>query len=268
MKLYICHFNIFFCIVIIIEIALRLIPESIGLEVSVKEEKPNFICGFQAYSTSFFDKLLLSIMTIYSIITFLSVFQTDFYKNNLKKIYIVLITIGLVMSLGLTIIYASQGISFKDMVCSIHTRTQLKIVSDSIYTSILFLLNIICLISLILYLNKLRKIYKFHKKEAQVKKSSQFLKRYLLDLLINIVAFTYILLSINKVFARGSYKDIIYIIICLVVELFFTLNKKLYKAFIRTMTCNKYHRESINETYKDQETESPVSEPQDQYRAI
>jgi hypothetical protein len=154
------------------------------------------------------------------------------------------------------------------MVCSIHTRTQLKIVSDSIYTSILFLLNLIWLVSLILYLNKLRKIYKFHKKEAQVKKSSQFLKRYLLDLLINIVAFTYILLSINKVFARGSYKDIIYIIICLVVELFFTLNKKLYKAFIRIMTCNKYHRESINEAYKDQETESPVSEPQDQYRSI
>jgi hypothetical protein len=265
MKLYICYFNIFFCIIIVIEDVLRLIPESIGLDDSVKEDDPNFICRLQAISASFFDKLLLSNMTIYSIITFLGVFYSEFYKNYLKKIYLILILVGVVMSLGLTIAYAREGISYKDMVCSIHTRTELKRISDTIYTSLLFLINLICLVSLIIYLYRLRNMYKFDKKAAQFQKSTNFLKRYLLDLFITIFAFTYILLAVNKVFARGSYKDIIYIIICLAVELFFTLNRTLYEAFIRTLTCNKYYKESVNDSNQDQDQDQEQDLEQDQY---
>ena len=47
---------------------------------------------------------------------------------------------------------------------------------------------------------------------------------------------------INKAFPRGSYKDFIYISICLLVELFFTINESLFKAFIRLVTCGKYYR--------------------------
>ena len=241
LQLYPFYFNVFFCVIIVIENAIRLIPESIGVDPSYEKGEANFFCSLQAISASLFDKLLLSNMTIYSIVNFLCVFLSDFYKNHLKQIYITSILVGFAFSLGLTIAYAREGISYKDMVCSIHTRTNLKIISDSIYTSILFAINLFCLISLIIYLYLLRKSYKKENKKDQYKKSSDFFYRFLFDLLINIGAYIYILLSVNKVFARGTYKDIIYILIGLTVELFFTLNRTLFEAFIRTVTCNKYH---------------------------
>jgi hypothetical protein len=255
MKVYICYFNVFFCVVIVIEDLLRLIPDSIGVGKSQIEDNPNFICSLQAFCSSFFDKLLLSNMTIYSIITFLGVFYSEFYKNHIKAIFIVLISIGLAFSLGLTIAYITEGISFKDIVCSIHTRTNLKIISDNIYTSFLFTINILSLISLILYLNKLKSTYQREGKDVLFRKSSNFLKRYLLDLLINIIAFIYILLTVNKVFARGSYKDILYLIICLAIELFFSLNRTLFEGFVRTVSCGKYYNEPPKTEEQDNEQE-------------
>ena len=53
------------------------------------------------------------------------------------------------------------------------------------------------------------------------------------------MAFIYILLVINKVFPHGSYKDFIYLFICISAELFFTFHGSVYKALMRTITCNK-----------------------------
>ena len=264
LKLYICYFNIFFCSIVIIEDVLRLIPEYFGVDESDEENKANYVCIFQAVTSGFFDKLLLSNMTIYSIITSLGVFFSEFYKNHLKNIFIITISIGFLMSLALTIAYETEGIAYKDIVCSFHTTTSLRRITENIFTSLLFIINLICLVPLNIRLYNLKKQYEFEGKEEQLKKSIHFLRRYLFDLLINIIAFTYILLSVNKVFARGSYKDILYIVICLTVELFFTLNWTLYKAFIRLITCNKYYKESNNESNQDKGQDSE----QGQYRQI
>ena len=132
------------------------------------------------------------------------------------------------------------------------------------------MINLICLVPLNIRLYNLKKQYEFEKKEEQLKKSTHFLTRYLLDLLINIIAFTYIFLSVNKVFARGSYKDILYIVICLSVELFFTLNSTLYKAFVRLITCNKYYKESNNESNQDKDKDKDQDQDleQGEYKQI
>lgn len=251
LKLYLCYFNIFFCIIVVLSTLFRLIPEAISVDPSKKVDSPNFICSFQAFILSLLDKVLISLMTNYSIITYLSFFKSDFYLKNLKKIYLILILIGFAFSLLLTIIYYIEGVSYKDILCYIHTRTNTKKVTDTIYTSILFIINLYCLISLIISLIKLSKKYSIAGNTIQFKKSSHFLYRYSLDLIINFIAFTYTLLVVNKVFPKGSYKDFIYIIICLGVELFFTINENLYKAFVRLVTCSKYYQ--INEENSNSE---------------
>ena len=270
LKLYICYFNLFFCCIVIIDDILRLIPESLGVDESEEKDKANYVCVFQAVTSGFFDKLLLSNMTIYSIITSLGVFFSEFYKNHLKKIFLITISIGFLMSLALTIAYETEGIAYKDIVCSFHTTTTLRRVTENIFTFLLFMINLICLVPLNIRLYNLKKQYEFEKKEEQLKKSTHFLTRYLLDLLINIIAFTYIFLSVNKVFARGSYKDILYIVICLSVELFFTLNSTLYKAFVRLITCNKYYKESNNESNQDKDKDKDQDQDleQGEYKQI
>ena len=249
-KIYACYFNVFFCLIIIIDNLIRLIPDKLGVIPSKDNDNPNIICYIQAFSDSLFDKFLLSLMTIYSIVNYLSVFYSIFYKNHLTQIYIIQIIIGFAFSLGLAIAYITEGVSFKDMVCSIHTRTSLKIISDDIYTFILFAINMFCLVSLIIKLTKLKNKFRDENNVIQQKKSQDFLYRFILDLLINIFAFTYIFLVINKVFPRGTYKDIIYIIICIIVEIFFSFNRLLYQALIRMISCNQCYkydeRQSLN----------------------
>lgn len=250
LKIYPCYFNIFFCFIIIIDNIIRLIPDRLGVIPSKEKDNANIICYIQAFSASLFDKFLLSLITIYSIVNYLSVFYSEFYKNHLKQIYITSIIIGLAFSLSLAIAYITEGVSLKDMVCSVHTRTNLKIISDDIYTFILFAISIFCLVSLIIKLRKLKKKYREQINVIQEKKSSDFLYRFIFDLLINIFTFTYIFLVINKVFPRGTYKDIIYVIICIIVEMFFSFNKLLYQALIRMISCNKCYkydeRQSLN----------------------
>ena len=251
-KLYPCYFNIFYCIIIALYNVVRLIPESLRYKSNDNvNNKPtgNIVCQIQAVVASSLDKLIVSLMTIYSIVNYLSVFKSKFYKKHLKAIYITSILIGLLISLTLSIIYFLKGISYKDILCYIHTKDSFKRISDNIYSSILFLINLFCLISLIVKLNKLRKHYINNGNTLKQKKSTSFLKRFILDLFINIVAFTYLFLIINKFFPSGAYKDYIYLLICLSVEIFFTFNESLSKAFIRTLTCNKYKEDKDSQIY-------------------
>ena len=242
-KLYLSYFNIFFCFIVVFSNLIRLIPEALTVEKGENnEEKGNFLCKLQAFVACLLDKVLISLMTNYSIFNYLSMFKSDFYKAYLKKIYIFLISIGFAISLILSIIFIWEGISIKDIVCSIHTRTTVKRVVDSLFTGSLFIINAYCLGSIIKNLYDLTKKYSTEGNEPHFKRSSHFLYRYTLDLIINIIAFTYTFLVINKAFPRGSYKDFIYISICLLVELFFTINESLFKAFIRLVTCGKYYR--------------------------
>ena len=59
--------------------------------------------------------------------------------------------------------------------------------------------------------------------------------RFIIDLIINIIAFGYFLLLISKILPKSEIKDLIYIILCLVVELFFSINR----ALKRYITCQK-----------------------------
>lgn len=253
-KLYLSYFNIFFCCIIVVSNLIRLIPEALTVTPSEKNEKETFLCKAQAFIACLLDKALISLMTNYSIFNYLSLFKSEFYKNHLKKIYLILISIGFFISLILSIIFIYEGVSIKDIVCSIHTRTTTKKVIDNIFTSSLLIINVFCLGSIIKNLYNLSRKYSSEGNETHFKRSSHFLYRYTLDLIINVIAFTYTLLVINKAFPRGSYKDFIYISICLTVELFFTINESLYKAFIRLVTCGKYYKldnEKENEGEKE-----------------
>ena len=266
-KLYPCYFNIFYCTIISLSNAIRLIPYQFTTQ-EYQNGNPTFICKAQSFLASLFDQLLISLMTIYSIINYLSVFKIYFYKNHLKAIYLSLIFIGFLISLILTIFYFCRGVSGKDILCYIHTRDNFKIISNIIYISILFIITLFCLISLIYKLNNMKKEFQLNGNSRKVKRSLSFLKRFILALIINIIAFTYIILLIIKVFPKGSYKDICYMIVCLIVEIFFTINKHLYRAFMRLITCNKVEKYKdnidLNEEFSEDDKIEEENEDEDE----
>ena len=67
--------------------------------------------------------------------------------------------------------------------------------------------------------------------------------RFCFDIFINIILFVFVILLINKVLPDNIGKDLIYIIICLIIEVFFTVNKEFIKETKRIITCQKINEE-------------------------
>ena len=78
LKLYNSYFNIFFFFFIFLNNLIRLIPDALTVD-TVKGEDDNltadFLCYCQAFMVNLLDKLILSLMTIYSINNYLRVFK-------------------------------------------------------------------------------------------------------------------------------------------------------------------------------------------------
>lgn len=231
------YFNIFFCIIISLDDILRFVPS--GVDGSQKNDGETTWCKIQAISLSILDKYILLLITIYSLINYISQFNVEFYQNHMKAIFISLIIAGILISIIISIIFFLEGISYKSLICYVDTYNNVKKIVDSIYTVILFLINAFCLIRVITHMIKLIKEYRDNGNSQKENSCKSHLTRLIIDLIINLIIFGYILLLINKWIPSGGYKDFVYVLLCLVAELFYTINKQLIKAFINIITCKK-----------------------------
>ena len=269
-KSYPCYFNIFFCLAITIDNLMRLLHLSPNSQ-EAKQSDASSMCWMQAIFLSFFDKIILNSITSYSIIHFLGIHMQLFYEQNLKKIYIILVIISICLSILLTLIFCLNGLSLTSEICYPDTKNDTKKILDTIYTCILLFIDIVC-ISLIIYgVCRLSRNYKESKDAMKMNASRKYICRFIIDLLINIIVFGYIILLINKkvFFIDDDHKymkDIIYISLCLIVELFFTINSELSKELMRLLTCNKVEKFKKKEGPEDERlSETEEIENEDVY---
>lgn len=247
------YFNIFFCVIVTLDNALRLLP---GHDESNNDDDQTNTCKAQAICLSVLDKLLVSLITIYSIIFFLLIYNNQLLEKNWKNLFMISLSVGFIISLTLSIIYYKiEIISYKSYVCYVNTKNPFKIISDTIYTAILFAINLFCLIYV---LHKICHLIKYYKQENQKIMENAYEKhliRVILQIIINIMFFVYLILLINKSLGSGPHKDIIYIILCLIVELFFTINETLKQI----ITCSYKERENPQTNESSSIDEEPYS---------
>ena len=231
------YFNIFFCIIISLDDILRFVHS--GAKDSQEIDEATTWCKIQAIILSILDKYILLLITIYSLINYISQFNVEFYQNHMKAIFISLIITGILLSILISMFFYSQGISYNSLICYVDTYNNLKKIVDSIYTILLLLINSFCLIRVIIHMIRLINEFRDNGNSQKEKSCKNHLFILITDLIINLIIFGYILLHINKWIPSGGYKDFVYILLCLVVELFYTINKQLIKAFINIITCKK-----------------------------
>ena len=148
--------------------------------------------------------------------------------------------VSLLISIISTIIFISQGYSSHSEFCYADTSNNVKKIADSIITGILFGVSLLCLVILIANVIKLKNTIESEAPE-RTSNIGYHICRFSFDIIINIVLFIHILLIINKAIdLDGPYvKDLIYILLCLVIEVFFTVNREFIKETKRILTCQK-----------------------------
>ena len=249
-RLYPCYFNIIFTLTIAADNLIRLIH--FGRGDGIDNDLPKTLsCKIQAFTLTLFDKLILTLMTVYSIIAYLGSYSLQFYKSHEAAIFIVLTLASLIISTITTVLFYLNRISDRSIYCYVETKDNYKIIIDSIVTGILGLISLFCLIRLLMNIQRIKKEKRNEEEYENEKKSLKFhFLRFIISFFINLFTFAYVILLINKALPFDNFaKDLIYIVLCFVVELFFTINLELIKEVKRIIMCQRSEQIDLDNSY-------------------
>ena len=241
------YFNIFFIITILLNNAIRLMP--VGEKVN--EYERDLACYIQGISLTVLDKLILCEITTYSIIYYLGVFFHDFYEENQMLIFLFLSEAGFIISLILAIVFSIPGMSVKSQYCYVRTNDETKKIVDTTVTTVLWAICLYCTIRLLINLIKIKRNSSLLKTKAETISSHMY--RFILNIIFVIVMFLHVILLINKKYDNVFYgkinyvKDLIFLILCFLGEIFFTVNIKVLNETKRIITCKPPSLEISND---------------------
>ena len=240
---YPCYFNIILCLVIEIDNILRIIPfydnpnnydeNDIIRLVKIGD---SYGCFFQGYALAFFDRIMLTTMTMYSAISFLGLVTFDFYKKYEKKIFIFLIIISFLIPLIMIIAFIQNIVEQNDDVCQMtfykdkNELNIIKFIFDLVFTCILFFINLYSLLHLLIYICKLINKYKEKNQIQRVENFYFHFWKFVANLILTIITFTFvIIIKLDKIDWSDETLSLIYIILSLFIVLFYTLNLRVLK---------------------------------------
>ena len=215
----------------------------------------------QAVLITSLDKLILSIVVFETVIIYLGVVKTKFYFNNEKIIFYSGLISNLIISfaLGGIFVYISEHLEKYGIYYYCQGNHTKKII-DLIYNSIYLFINTFCIIILLLYMST-----KKEEAEEGIIEDLDYGRHYmkiLLMFIFNSLAFieSYLIIY-DKLPVPDKYIDLVYLITCLIIDLFYTLNKIIYKEtlkiFCRNIYDKKYpqHKNNSSNSTEDTKTE-------------
>ena len=227
---YAYYFNILFTLVISFRNIIRIIQKS----------DQDAFCYIQAFFLSTMDKLIQIQITSYSVINYIGLFQMKFYQNNEKQIFIFLTAFSVMYSLILSTIFISQGLSGEAYCCYVKTSATLKRVLDTLFSIILLLVNVSISIKIIITLCQNKK--KESNNKNRLASIRLHLVRFISEIFFVTLIFLIVIFSVNKIFTEDEAKDIkeiTYEILLVIMELFYTMNREIFKEIKRIFLCQK-----------------------------
>lgn len=224
-----CYNMIIFSLILLLDCILRLVPTKSWAEA---------FQYIQAFLLSFFDKLILATLTMHSVIFYLGTVYTDTYYKNEKKIFIISFIISGIVSIVLTSIYLKEGVHQPDKRYYFYVnQDSFKFFADIVFDSVFFVPTFFCCLILLCY------IYR-KKREAQsgliedIDYSRRFIRVSLLFWL-NMATFTESYLIIFGVL-QGEFADFIYLMTCLIIDLYNSINRTVIKETLKIFCKDTY----------------------------
>jgi len=229
------YFNIFFMLTIMLNNLIRLIP---GREEE-NEFDTSIQCYIQGIILTVLDKLMLCQITSYSVIYYLGSFHSEFFEKNKMMIFLILSEAGFAISMILATVFSFKGMSVSSQFCYVRTRDNTKYIVDTIVTTLLWLISVLCTLRLLLNLIKIKKeVAVFNRKADSI---TYHTCRFSFNLVFNILIYLYVDLLINKklTWMTDWTKDLYYILLSFIGEIFFTINAEVWKEAKRIITCKE-----------------------------
>ena len=257
---YPCYFNILLSSIISINNIARLINPI--REDDSTNPGDTIGCRVQGFILALFDKLMVTTMTIYSIVTYLGIVNLNFYKRNEKIIFIITIILSILISLIISILFILNGVVYYDDVCYVRssideTVPNLKVnkeLIDIIVNAILLAINFYCILHLLIYFIKIIIESKKKNDERRLKNYCFFLTKYLIIFFLNNMTFIMIILIIyDKFFVEDELTSLCYIILSLFIVLFYTVNMRVLHEGKNIICCKKDRTKSEEYKVEDEE---------------
>ena len=245
-RAYPCYLNILLSSVIAIDNISRLIAN----------KKGDFFCKFQAFVLAVFDKLILCTITVNAFLTYLGLSNNEFYMNNIKKLFIITNCISLVISFILGIIFLINGVSDYN-VCYV-AGGPFKENIDSVVTFILFLIFLYSILNSLIFM--LKNIKELSSKIVNAAYLLHFYRMFF-SLFLSSFAFIITLLIINdSLFVDDDFIDLCFIITCLAIDLFYTLNSTVIKQTLIIFKCSKEEERETDFSFNEENDINDLNE--------
>jgi hypothetical protein len=206
----------------------------------IQKSDQDAFCYIQAFFLSTMDKLIQIQITSYSVINYIGLFHMKFYQNNEKQIFIFLTAFSVMYSLILSTIFISQGLSGEAYCCYVKTSATVKRVIDTLFSIILLLANVSISIKIIITLCENKK--KESNNKNRLASIRLHLVRFISEIFFVTLIFLIVTFSVNKIFTEDEAKDIkeiTYEILLVIMELFYTMNREIFKEIKRIFLCQK-----------------------------
>lgn len=257
-KIYPCYNITILSFIIFFDNILRIIPWN------------NIIEYPQAFLLTSLDKLLLTTITSQAIITFLGVCLTKIYFANEKKIFLTTLIAGISISCILSLLYILIAKN-RTHVYSIYAYCEdsfIKRITDTIFNAIFLLINLFCTLALLIYITKKRRQASLGIIEDL--DYGHHHTKIVFMFLFNSLLFIESYLIIYDKFP-GNEVDLIYLISCLLILFYYTINKiiikETLKLFCKSFYESKYRSIKKNEYLTDDDDDDDDEEQKNEKKS-
>ena len=224
-------------LIILIDNAFRLFPA---------KNYSDLIQYIQAFTLTFLDKLLLTTMTSQTLILCLGMVKAQFYYKHEKAIFYSTLITAIVICGVLTTFYILIGgkKNHEDINHYFYCGSnKLKDFADPIFDSIFLLINICYFMDLLVYLFKKKK----QESNGEIDDSDygKNFRKFLIMFFVDSTTFAVSYLIIFHIIPM-KYIDIIYLIICLIIDVDYNINEAIKKETRKIFSTNRNDSEDID----------------------
>ena len=195
----------------------------------------------QAFLLTFMDKLLLTTISCQVVITYLGVCHTRFYFDSEKKIFVSTLLIGVIISIIISmfyIIFPGKLANYGDYFYCADFGT-LKKIFDIVFNGFFLLITLALTLLLLGYIGTKKKEVSLGLIE-DLDYGHHFTK-ILIMFLVNSLLFVESFLIIFDAFPLDNV-DLFYLGLCLVILLYYTINRKVIEETMKIFCYNYYKK--------------------------